>query len=218
MKEPGKLQLVTVRSVTVLLLLMGGQQSILAQRSGTAPYPPAKTNQASRPYTPPGSDSPGTGTAFDRSAGGGDPETRMLRRRVAAELAEDFTRLRRITIEKVLPLSTATSLDYNALCQVTGEISNRAKRIKSNSPIALKEKKGDKPAYELDVARLGSVLPELARLIENFLGNPVFHTASTHDDELRSAAGRDLANIIRLSETINRIAKRMAKASGQPGA
>ena len=215
MKEPGKLQAVRVISVTVLLLLMGVQQSPLAQRSGSVPYPPPKTNQASRPYTPPGGDSPGAGTAFDRSGGSGDPETRMLRRRVAAELADDFTQLRRLNREKVLPLSRAPSIDYKELSQVTGEITTRAKRIKANSPILLKEKKGDKPPSEADAARLGSMLPELARLIETFLGNPVFHTASTHDGELRSAAGRDLASIIRLSDTINRIAKRMAKASGQ---
>ena len=79
----------------------------------------------------------------------------------------------------------------------------------------LKGKKGEKPSYETDEAHLGSMLPELSRLIESFLGNPVFSTTSARDDELRSAAGRDLESIIRLSDTINKIAKRLARTSNE---
>jgi len=143
----------------------------------------------------------------------GDPETRLRRRRAAAELAEDLARLRRINTERILPLSASSSLNYKELSQVTGEINSRAKRIKSNSPLALKEKKGERQAYEVDASRLGAVLPELSRLIDSFLGNPVFQTASVHDDELRATAGRDLESIIRLSDTINKLAKRLAKPS-----
>jgi hypothetical protein len=137
----------------------------------------------------------------------------LRRRRAAAELAEDLARLRRINTERIIPLSASSSLDYKELSQVTGEINSRAKRIKSNSPLVLKEKKGDRQAYEADAARLGLLLPELSRLIDSFLGNPVFQTASVHDDELRSMAGRDLESIIRLSDTINKLAKRLAKPS-----
>jgi hypothetical protein len=136
----------------------------------------------------------------------------MLRRRAATELAEDFERLGRLNREKIRPFLAASTVDYQELYKVTGEINNRARRIKSNSPIELKDKKGDKSDYEFDAARLRSVIPELGRLIDTFLGNPVFHTASPRDDELRSNAGRDLESIIRLSGKINKIAKRMAKS------
>jgi hypothetical protein len=137
----------------------------------------------------------------------------MLRRRAATELAEDLDRLMRINRERILPLSSSQSLDYNVLSRVTGEIKGRAKRIKSNSPLALREKKGEKRTYEADPAHLGSMLPELSRLIESFLSNPVFSTASVHDNELLSTAGRDLESIIRLSDTINKVAKRLAKTA-----
>jgi len=140
----------------------------------------------------------------------------LLRRRLAAELAEDFERLRRINREKIGPLSSSSSLDYKELSQAAGEINKRAKRIKSNSPLALNEKKVEKLTDDADAARLGSMLPELSRLIDSFLGSPVFHVTSINDDELRSTAGRDLVGIIRLSETINKIAKRLARASTQP--
>lgn|GEM_PF-2195735 len=216
MKEPGKAQVTIVVVVLAVACILSEPQSIMAQRSGgVPPYPPPKSNQASRPYTPPDGDARGSGTAFDRHASSVDPETKLLRRRAATELAEDLERLRRINRERVLPLSSASSLDYKEVSEVTGEINSRAKRIKSNSPLELKGKKGEKPSYETDAAHLGSMLPELSRLIDSFLGNPVFSTASARDDELRSAAGRDLESIIRLSDAINKIAKRLARTSNE---
>lgn len=213
MKEPGNKHPVTVISVLVLVSILSGAPPLIAQRSGSAPYPPPKTNQASKPYSPPGSDSSSGRRPFEGD-GAVDPETRMLRRRAAAALSEDFKRLRQINLETIVPLSSATSVDYTSvdykdLSLASGEINSRAKRIKSNSPLALKEKKGEKRAYETDASHLGSMLPELSRLIQDFLDNPVFYSASVHDDELRSTAGRDLENIIRLSDAINKIAKRL---------
>lgn len=209
MKGPGKNQALTAIIVLVVLALgwMSKPQRVLAQRVGTtAPTtasgasPPSELEARRRAGEFPRRKSP-------------DAEARMLRRRATIELAEDFERLRIINKEKVLALSSATSLDYKELSLVTAEISNRVKRIKSNSPLALKEKKSEKQAYEADAARLGSMLPELNRLIDSFLSNPVFHMASAKDDELRAAAGHDLESIIRLSETINKIAKRLIKPS-----
>lgn len=207
MQEPGKVQLTAVLVILAVACILSAPQPLIAQRLGTAPGP--KTNH---PYTP-RDDVRNGGTAFDRRETPADLEKAMLRRRAAAELAEDLSRLRRINRERILPLSASQSLDYRVLYQVTGEIKGRAKRIKSNSPLALREKKGEKRTYEADAAHLGSMLPELSRLIDSFPGNPVFRTASVHDDELRSIAGRDLESIIRLSDTISKVAKRLAKAA-----
>jgi hypothetical protein len=140
----------------------------------------------------------------------------LLRRQRAAELAEDFQRLRRISQENLAALSTASSLDYTQLAQVVGEINKRAKRIKSNSPLLMfKDKRVEKSSYEEDAGQLGSMLPELSRLIDSFLASPTSQVTPINDDELRSTAGRDLESIVRLSATINRIAKRLARVSTQ---
>jgi hypothetical protein len=55
------------------------------------------------------------------------------------------------------------------------------------------------------------MLPELSRLINSFLGSPVFRLSSPNDATLRLKASRDLDGIIKLSETINKIAKRSTK-------
>jgi len=213
MKEPGKAQFKLVLVSLAVACALSQPHSAMAQRSSRMPFPPPKTNptQASSPGANPGDG----GTVFDRHETAADLETRMLRRRAAAELAEDFDRLRRINRETIPILSSSASLDYRNLSRVTGEINGRARRIKSNSPLALRERKGEKRTYEADAAHLGSMLPELSRLIDRFLSNPFFTTVSVHDDDLRSTAGRDLESIIRLSDTISKAAKRLARPASE---
>lgn len=224
MKEPGKAQLAIVFVALVVVWILSEPQQLMAQRSSRQPFPPPKSNEyPDQPSTSPISTDgrpAGTGNGSlgsSRRETPADSVTMMLRRRAAAELAEDFERLRRINRERIGSLSSSSPLNYKGLSQLTGEINRRAKRIKSNIHLALKEKKNEKRTYEADATRLGSLLPELSRLIDSFLGSPVFHTASARDEELRSTAGRDLESIIRLSETINKVAKRLIKTStGQP--
>ena len=68
--------------------------------------------------------------------------------------------------------------------------------------------KGEKIRYDEDPDsdHLASKLPELSRLIDSFLGSPVFRLNSPNDAALRLKASRDLDGIIKLSDTINKIA------------
>ena len=221
MKKPGNVSAATVLAALAIGWMFTGLQPVNAQRSNQ-PYPPPRAIPSpTQPQTSTlGSDSRAPGTGNGTSDAGRRDESEdtariLLRRRLAAELAEDFERLRRIDREKIRPLVSSSSFDYAELSLIAREINSRAKRIKSNSPLPLKEKKGEAPSYDPDATRLGSMLPELSRLIDSFLGNPVFHVTSINDGELRSTAGRDLVGIIRLSETINKIAKRLARTSTQ---
>lgn len=213
MKEPGKTNAPAILAAVALAWVLCEPQTLIAQR----PYPPPKANMApTQPH-------PTAIGGNPRAANGGlansnhdetsDTAAMLLRRRLAAELAEDFERLGRINREKMVTLSSSTIYDYKELSQTVGEINKRAKRIKSNSPILLKEKKVEKAGYAPNVADLGSLLPELSGLIDRFLGSPVFRVTSVNDDELRSTAGSDLEGIIRLSDAINKIAKRLVKTA-----
>ena len=212
MKEPARTNAANLAAVTLAWLLCA-PQALPAQR----PYPPPKTNRATTQpnATAIGGNPRATNGAAESSRNDEASEIAavLLRRRLAAELAEDFDRLGRINREKIVPLSSSTNYDYKELSQTAGEINKRAKRIKSNSPLPLKEKKVETAGYALEVADAGTLLLELSRLIDRFLGSSIFRVTSVNDDELRAAAGRDLEGIIRLSDTINKIAKRLAKAS-----
>jgi len=186
--------------------------------------------QVGQPYPRPKSvPSQGNAAPIDpRSRGGGDsvseshrrdkpedPETVLLRRRRLAELSEDFQRLKRINKEKLLPLSSAQSLDYKEILQTSAEINSRAKRIRSNTPVSLQDKKAEKTSYEESDDRLASLMIDLTKAIDSLLGSSGFQTVSANDNESRTTAGRDLENVIRLSASVNKIAKRLSKTTAQ---
>jgi hypothetical protein len=134
------------------------------------------------------------------------------RRRLTTQLAQDLEQLEQINAERIVPLSSAKSLDYKGLAQASAEIKTRATRIKFYSPIALVDRTGEKMRYEGEADQLGKMLPQLSRTIKSFVDNPVFRLSAPDDDNLRSVAAHDLEGIIKLSDTINKTAKRLSKA------
>jgi hypothetical protein len=207
MKEAYKIR---ARAILVALAacMLSDPQTLLAQKPRVLRQPPPSSSEPR--VSDIRGDAPGV-AALESSRRDETPETAaMLLRRVrTAELTEDFERLGRINREKILPLSRSSSFDHKELSDVAREINKRARRIKYNSPL-LPNERIEKTNY--DSVELGSLLSELSRRIDSFLGNSIFRVTSINDGELRSAAGRDLEGIIRLSDTINRIARRLAKA------
>ncbi|HTF37835.1 MAG TPA: hypothetical protein VK651_05965 [Blastocatellia bacterium] len=133
------------------------------------------------------------------------------RHRLASQLAQDLDRLGQVNDQQIVPLSSAKSLDYRNLAQASAEIRAHATRIKFYSPLGLNDKTGTKIRFEADASQLGAMLRQLSRAITSFLGSPVFRVSAPNDAELRSVAAHDLEGIIKLSDTINKIAKRLSK-------
>jgi hypothetical protein len=138
-----------------------------------------------------------------------DDQAAFIRRKLDAQLSEDFEKLHSINVEKIAVQSTAPSFDYKTLCDATNDLKTRATRIKYNVTLLQVVDKAEKPHYEENADQLPTMLPELSRLINSFLGSPVFRLNSPNDVALRLKASRDLDGIIRLSETINKITKRL---------
>lgn len=142
-----------------------------------------------------------------------DDQAAFVRRRLNAQLSEDFEKLYSINVEKIAAQLSASSFDYKALWQATADLKNRATRIKYNVPILNVAAKGDKIRYDENPDVLDSMLAQLSGLIKSFLGSPVFRINSPDDLELRSKAGRELDGIIKLSDTISKIAKRSIRTT-----
>ena len=142
-----------------------------------------------------------------------DDQAAFIRRRLNSQLSEDFEKLYSINVEKIATQSSAASLDYKTLSDATADLKNRATRIKYNVTLLQIADKGEKTRYEENPDQLSSMLPELSRLINSFLGSPVFRLNSPNDAALRLKASRDLDGIIKLSETINKITKHSSKTA-----
>lgn len=196
----------TVLVLAALALTLVAAELTSAQK--TTPAPPA----SSRPNPVAPSDDRGTlERELQLSRQSKSAELEQNRKRLMAQLEMDLVRLEQLNDEQIAPLLGATSPDYEKLSQAAAEIKDCATRIKYGVPLSLK-KKGERIRYEARANELGSMLPELSSVIKSFTGNPVFHQRDRNDAELRSAAGHDLEGIIKLSGTINKMAKRLAKA------
>lgn len=138
-----------------------------------------------------------------------DDQAAFIRRKMDAQLSDDFEKLHTINAEKIVVQSSAPSVDYKAVCDATADLKTRATRIKYNVTLLQITDKSEKTRYDENPDQLPTMLPELSRLINSFLGSPVFRLNSPNDATLRLKASRDLDGIIRISETINKITKRL---------
>jgi hypothetical protein len=222
MKELNPTRIASVVLVTLALMSAAGQLSI-AQKKGDPAVPsnpaPPFVNGQPRPATN-SPDGTAANQAFELelllSGKSQITDIEENRRQLAAQLGLDFQRLEQLNNEQIAPLLRAGAvdgkLDYKRLSRAAIEIKDRATRIKYYIPLSLRFKR-DKIRHNTHDDKLDSMLPELSGVIKSFISNPVFHEHDRNDAELRSNAGHDLEGIIKLSETINKIARRLAKAS-----
>jgi len=212
MKKPGsqRKQRITL-AIVVLALMPGFPRSLLAQQQSAYKQP---VDPAANPRFRAMVDAINQrGRELGLIAATEDEEqAAFVRRRRNAQLSEDFDKLHSINVEKIATLAAASSLDYKTLSDVTSDLKSRATRIKYNVPVLQVVDKGEKIRYDENVD-LVSTLPELSRLIDSFLSSPVFRLSSPNDAAVRLKASRDLDGIIRLSETINKVAKRLIRTS-----
>ena len=135
----------------------------------------------------------------------------FVRRRRDAQLREDFEKLYTIGTEKLALLASAPSLDKKDLSDAAADVKTRANRVKYSVPLLQIAAKSEGIRYDEYPDCLTTMVPELSRLIQSFLSSPIFRLSSPNDAQLRLKASRDLDAIIKLSETVNKIAKRSVK-------
>lgn len=202
-------------ALAAFALILAVPDSINAQKRKPFPTPsiePTSSDSPSRPAPNFRSSEQAAleiGILMSRRASVADLERQ--RRQAAAQLSADLEQLEKINSTKIVPLSSTTQFDYKQLEQATAELKARATRIKFYSPLALVDRTGVKIRCEDDGSQVGPMLSQLRRTVISFIGNPVFRISSPNDAELRSAAAHDLDGIIKLSNAINKIAKRLNK-------
>jgi hypothetical protein len=202
-----------VAALTALALMLLSQQSALATQQQSSYKPPVDPASAPPRVKAMVEAINQRARELGLIAISDDPEqAAFVRRRLNAQLSEDFEKLHSIDIEKLCAPSLA-GLDYKVLADVTADLKTRATRIKYNVPVLQFASKGEKIRYEDNPEYLATMLPELGGLIKSFLSSPVFRLSSPNDVELRLKAGRDLESIIKISDAINKIAKRSTKTA-----
>lgn len=135
------------------------------------------------------------------------------RRPTYKEVAEDFQQLQVRNYNLAGVLEPGAQFDFRLIEQEAGEVRHRASRLKS--ALALPYDRGDpdarKAAEALTPDRMKAAIASLDKLVNSFAWNPVFHNPDVLDAENSTRAGRELEDILRLSEQIKESARTLGK-------
>ena len=144
----------------------------------------------------------------------GKPARRELRK-PSVQVADDFLRLQVVNDDLAQAVSRGGAPDFRFVAKSASEIRKLGGRLKLG--LMLPEPKGGS-RYSLvgvveDVGQLKALLAALDKLIVGFARNPYFKEMKVFNVELSSQAGRDLEEIIALSERIKKSSEKLNKAA-----
>jgi hypothetical protein len=138
------------------------------------------------------------------------PDTRPTYQQVA----EDFQELQLRNYNLSGAAEPGAELDYARVGAEAAEVRRRAARLKSELalPAVKKDDKRQGAEETLTPAGLKAAISSLDALVKSFVWNPVFQKPDVLDAENSAKAGRELEEILRLSEQVRRAAESLGKA------
>lgn len=143
-----------------------------------------------------------------KSAGRGGSEAAV------EQLKEDFRNIQVMRNKLVRHLQSEQPLDYKFVAAGAGEINRRAGRLQTHllrvAP-GSEKKETEKPS-EIAASQMTDALVKMCRRIDSFTESPVFKVPEVVNVEQSAKVGRDLRDIIQLSEGIRKTAERLNKA------
>ena len=131
------------------------------------------------------------------------------------QMKDDFRRIQVLRNGVVRHLQSGQPLDYKFIAHETGEINKRAGRLKTHllRDVPGDEKKEPETPADIEGARLTEALVRLCHRIDSFTENPLFKIPEVIDVKDAERAGRDLRDILRLSEVVGKAAERLEKTN-----
>ena len=131
------------------------------------------------------------------------------------QMKDDFRRIQILRNDVVRHLQSGQPLDYKFIERETEEINKRAGRLKTHlvREVPEGEKKEAEKQSDLKDAQLTEALVRMCHRIDSFTGNPLFKIPDVIDVKDAQRAGRDLRDILQLSEVIGKSAERLKKTT-----
>ena len=132
------------------------------------------------------------------------------RRRLAlAALQDDFRKLQIVNNELMKRMFLGSEYSTQKITQkeVTSslnEIKKVAERLRTNLPIPRSETDKDRNSYDVT---LSPGLLMLDKAVMSFVENPLFKQPRVYDSEMANRAGKDLNEIVSLSEFLRKLSK-----------
>lgn len=129
------------------------------------------------------------------------------------QVAEDFEQLQLRSHNLSVAGGSDARLDYGQVGEEAAEVRRRASRLKSTLalPAVKKDQKQKRAEGALTPEGVKAAIVSLDALVKSFVWNPVFQRPDVLDTENSSKAGRELEDILRLSEQIRASAEALGK-------
>jgi hypothetical protein len=140
------------------------------------------------------------------------------------QVSEDFEKLQLSSYNLSGAIASTAALDYELIRAEAAEIRKRAARLVTTLKLPApekerKQKKGEPPAAAVVAAAvapdLKSAIVALESVVKSFVWNPVFQQSGVVDVQNSARAGRDLEDIIKLSEQVRKSAEAAGKSGGR---
>lgn len=126
------------------------------------------------------------------------------RKQVEADVRKDFRQLQMVNnnlMERMFAGSSTQTVTNKEIRSSLGEIKKLAERLRFNFGI---------PRIEVNTSSDVALVPGLRQLdqaVTSFVENPLFQQPRVFDAELASRAGKDLGEVLRLSDALRKLAK-----------
>ena len=129
------------------------------------------------------------------------------------QLNQDFKRIQIIRNDIAHALKVEGVLDYRRLSDQTAEVKKRALRMQSYLALRGSDAPGQNQAGQVDYddTQMQDALVRLCKRIDSFVANPKFTSPLVADVGGTANAGRDLQEIIALSDGIKGSAERLSR-------
>lgn len=140
-----------------------------------------------------------------------DPRLRMA---LMAQIKEDFTQIQVLNNEMIRVAFTEQSPDYERLSSKAADVKRRAARLRESIKFyEIKDEKRNQIYQDaVNSKQLKESLLMLRNLINRFVNSPLFQKPGVLDVQRSVQTSRDLRDIIELSDSIKRSAKKLDKA------
>ncbi|HWW77850.1 MAG TPA: hypothetical protein VNZ44_20770 [Pyrinomonadaceae bacterium] len=131
------------------------------------------------------------------------------------QMKDDFRRIQVLRNDVVRHLQSGKPLDYRFVARESDEINKRAGRLKTHllreAPAG--EKQVPEKQADIEDAQLTEALVRMCHRIDSFTENPLFKIPEVIDVKDAQRAGRDLRDILQLSEAVGKAADRLGKTN-----
>ncbi len=136
------------------------------------------------------------------------------RRRILAQIKEDFLRIQIINDELRKFRTSGSVLDLEAISKSAGQIAKLARRLKDNLALPQIESIAEfsEPMAESETEQVRRSLSVLSNSINAFVENPLFAKAGVVDAQLSLKALRDLQQVIGVSKQLKTTSEQLKKA------